>query len=68
MPGMTDELAVALDDAYAAGYKAGLRNEPPDTVPHPRADRERRLWNAWGNGYADGRRAALATAHRVRRA
>ena len=65
---LNDELAVALEDAYAAGYKAGQRNEPHDGLPHPRADRERRLWNAWGNGYADGRRAALATAHRVRRA
>ena len=39
---LNDELAVALEDAYAAGYKAGQRNEPHDGLPHPRADRARR--------------------------
>jgi len=62
-----DELALALDDAYAAGYRAGLRNEPPADVPHPRCRQDHRLWNAWGNGYADGQSARRVTGQHVRR-
>jgi len=62
-----DELTVALDAAYEAGYRAGLRREPQDSEPAPRTAHERRLVRAWNDGYAAGKAQGGVVCQRVRR-